>query len=164
MTTTRLIPALLLAALATTAYADDDRPLPAASNAKWKAECGSCHVVYHPGLMTARSWDRVMAGLKDHFGSDATLDAASADEIRRFLVDNAADRSQHKRSRKIAASAGGADAPLRITESGWFQRKHDEVSPATFKRAKVGSAANCAACHPGAERGDFNEDAVRIPR
>jgi len=27
----------------------------------------------------------------------------------------------------------------------------------------VGSPANCVACHADAERGDFNEDKVRIP-
>ena len=55
------------------------------------------------------------------------------------------------------------EAPLRITETRWFVRKHDEVPRATWSRKSVGSAANCAACHRQAEQGIFNEDAIRIP-
>jgi hypothetical protein len=43
-------------------------------------------------------------------------------------------------------------------------RQHDEVSASTFKRASIGSAANCSACHAGAAKGDFNEHAVHIPK
>ena len=50
------------------------------------------------------------------------------------------------------------------TETAWFQDKHDEVSPATFKRPKVGSAANCAACHPRADQGNYDEHDIRLPR
>ena len=53
---------------------------------------------------------------------------------------------------------------LRISETPWFRRKHDEVSASTWKNPKIGTAANCTACHAGAERGDFDDDTVRIPR
>jgi len=55
---------------------------------------------------------------------------------------------------------------LRITETAWFQRKHDshEIRPEIWKRASVKSPANCGACHPGAGKSDFGEDRVRIPR
>jgi hypothetical protein len=55
-------------------------------------------------------------------------------------------------------------APLRITETRWFVRKHDEVPRATWSRKSIGSAANCVACHRQAEQGNFEEDAVRIPK
>jgi hypothetical protein len=127
--------------------------LPAAANAKWQAECGSCHIAFPPALLGAASWQRVMAGLDKHFGTDASLDAASAAEIGAFLERNAG-------SGRRVADAGA----LRITESRWFLRKHDEVRPSAWKNPQIRTAANCGACHGGAERGDFDEDNVRIPR
>ena len=41
---------------------------------------------------------------------------------------------------------------------------HHEVSEAKFSRESVGGRANCVACHRDAERGDFNEHRVAIPR
>ena len=54
--------------------------------------------------------------------------------------------------------------PPRISQTRWFERKHDEVSEAKFKRESVGGRANCVACHRDAESGDFDEDRVKIPR
>lgn len=124
-----------------------------ATNKSWKAECGSCHVAYPPNLLPASSWRQIMAGLRQHFGADASVDAASAAEIGAFLERNAG-----------GGKRGGESGSLRITETRWFVRKHDEVAPSTWKSPRVKTAANCSACHSGAERGDFDEDAVRIPR
>ena len=132
------------------AMAESDRF--SATNEKWAAECGSCHIAYPPQLLPAASWRRIMAGLDRHFGSDASLDAASATEIGAFLERNAG-----------RARRGDAES-LRITEGRWFRHEHDEVRASAWKSARVQSAANCGACHAGAERGDFDEDAVRIPR
>ena len=41
-------------------------------------ECGSCHAAYPPGMLPARSWQRVMGGLDRHYGSDASLDAPTS--------------------------------------------------------------------------------------
>ena len=95
-----------------------------------------------------------MAGLDRHFGTDASVDARTAAEIGAFLEGNAG------RGRKRGSDSG----TLRISETPWFRRKHDEVAASTWKNARVKSAANCSACHGGAERGDFDEHAVRIPR
>ncbi|MBI3478956.1 MAG: diheme cytochrome c [Nitrosomonadales bacterium] len=124
------------------------------ANAKWKQECSNCHIAYVPGLLPAESWRKLMAGLDKHFGSDATLDASDAKEITAYLVDNASNRWR------------APTAPLRITESAWFKSKHDshEISPAVWKNPRVKSPANCQACHSGAEKGDFSEDKVRIPK
>ena len=65
---------------------------------------------------------------------------------------------------RVMQSMGASAAPLRITETRWFVRKHDEVSQATWSRKSIGSAANCAACHRQAEQGVFDEDTVRIPK
>lgn len=125
-----------------------------ATNSTWKAECGSCHLAYPPNLLPATAWRRLMGGLDKHFGSDASIDARSAAEIGAFLENNA---GQGKRS-------GGDSGTLRVSETPWFTRKHDEVAASTWKNPKVRTAANCTACHARAEQGDFDEHAVRIPR
>lgn len=91
-----------------------------------------------------------MSNLNHHFGTDASLGSAEVKQISAWL----------------AQSAGTREAPPedRITRSAWFVRKHDEVPAATWKRASIKSASNCAACHTRADQGDFNEHAVRIPR
>lgn len=138
-------------------YGGEDRgkPVqPARVNAKWQQECSSCHIAYAPGLLPAESWRKLMSGLDKHFGSDASLDAQDSKEITTFLVDNASNRWTAK------------TAPLRITESAWFKSKHDshEINPAVWKNPKVKSAANCQACHTTAERGDFSERNIKMPR
>jgi hypothetical protein len=140
------------------------RALPPVVNTKWKEECSSCHMLYHPGLLPDRSWRAIMAGLDKHFGENASVDDPVRDEITAFLLANSADRGTSRRGAKIARSIPAGAAPLRITETAYFQRKHDELSPDVFKRPKVGSASNCVACHPGAENGAFSEDTARIPR
>jgi nitrate/TMAO reductase-like tetraheme cytochrome c subunit len=95
-----------------------------------------------------------MLGLDQHFGADASLTADENKEVTDFLVRGAS-------SRWTAAAA-----PLRISETAWFKSKHDgrEVPAAVWKRASVKSVANCQACHPGADKADFNEKSVRIPK
>jgi cytochrome c553 len=138
--------------------------IPIAMNTKWKAECSSCHMLYLPGLLPARSWTKMMTGLDKHFGENAELDAATNKEITDFLVKNSADTAGSMRGSKILNAIGKNDAPLRISETAYFIRKHDEVSASTFKRKAIGSAANCIACHKGAEIGNFSEHEVRIPK
>ena len=129
--------------------------LPAAANPAWKSECGSCHVAYPPGLLPAASWRAVMAGLDRHFDTDATIDAPTATAIEAFLVANAGrDRSP----------SPTAEPVLRITETRWFRKEHDEVPAALWRSAAVKSPANCAACHTRAEDGDYSERSLRLPR
>ena len=127
---------------------------PAQTNAKFQQECASCHIAYAPGLLPAESWRKMMVGLDKHFGSDASLDAQDSKEITAFLVNNASNRWS------------ASTAPLRITETAWFKRKHDghEINPAVWKNPLVKSPANCAACHPQAERGDFSERNIKMPK
>ncbi len=127
---------------------------PSQVNATFQKECSSCHIAYAPGLLPAESWRKVMGGLDKHFGTDASLTDQENKEVTAFLVKNASNRWS------------ASTAPLRITETAWFKRKHDshEISPDVWKRPSVKSPANCGACHPQADRGDFEEDNIRIPR
>ena len=105
-----------------------------------------------------------MGGLEQHFGENASLDPATQADILRFLEANAADSGRSRMGDKVVQRMGANEAPLRITETRWFVKKHDEVPRATWARKSVGSAANCAACHRQAEKGVFDEDTVRIPK
>ncbi len=140
------------------------RQIPEAFNAKWKSECSSCHMLYQPGLLPERSWTKMMGDLENHFGENAGLDAATQKEITDFLVANSSDQSNNRRGQKILKTIGKNDAPLRISETEYFIRKHREIAASVYKRKAIGSAANCVACHSGAERGDYSEENVRIPK
>jgi cytochrome c553 len=132
--------------------------------AMWKAECSSCHMAYPPGLLPERSWRKMMAELDKHFGQNASLDAAATKAILDYLVENSAERSTHRRAARFLRAVPAAATPLRITENAYFVREHREVSPDVWKLPKVGSPANCNACHADAEQGNFSERNVRIPR
>jgi hypothetical protein len=139
--------------LATEAFAERGRMV--ADNAVWRTECGACHVPYPPSLLSAQQWRAHMGSLQRHFGSDASVDAAAAAEIGAFL------------ERGAGRDRGGAPAtaePPRVTRTSWFLQEHREVRAADCTSAAVKSAANCGACHPGADRGSFDEHTVRIPR
>lgn len=125
-------------------------------------ECGSCHLAYPPGLLPARSWRTLMGGLADHFGDSAELDATTGQQISDWLTANAAETGSHRKSAKILRSVRGS-TPLRPSQTPYILGKHDEVAPSVFRRKKITSRANCAACHGGAERWDFDDDDVKIP-
>lgn len=154
-----MLPLALLIALASAPVrADDDeddegrRPVRAPMPAVYVEECGSCHVPYPARGLPASSWRTLMAGLDRHFGNDASLSPVQADAIRGWLI--------------AGAGAQPADraAPLRLTRAPWFVREHREVPTPLWRSPAVKSAANCAACHRGAERGVFSEHDVRLPR
>lgn len=142
--------AVALSLTATTARAAGAAP----SNAEtYQAECGSCHTAYPARFLKPAEWAVVLAALDGHYGSDATLEPAALEAV----------------SRQLGVSARSADpVPTttlpRITRSHWFLDEHDEVAAATFESPAVRSAANCSACHAGADRGDFDDDSVRIPK
>jgi mono/diheme cytochrome c family protein len=140
-----------------TAHADDERRKPTQPLLPlYQQECAACHLAYPPGMLPAASWRRILATLPRHYGSDASLDPASVAALSDWLIGHAGTY------RRMGGQAPPED---RITRSDWFVREHDEVAAATWKRASVKSAANCAACHGGAQsKGDFNEHSVRIPK
>lgn len=118
------------------------------------AECGSCHVPYPARMLSAASWSTVMNNLDRHFGTDASLDAATAATIRGYL--------------EAGAGAGRRVSPdpalVRVTQSPRFLRKHDEIPASVFRGEKVKGAANCGACHTSASAGRFSDHDARIPR
>jgi hypothetical protein len=147
--------ALLLAALAVApgTWADGGSRMPAPVLPAYTQECGACHAAFPPGMLPAASWQRLMAGLGRHYGTDASLEAATARPLEAWLLAHA---GTYKRVREEPPQD-------RITRSAWFERKHREVAASTWKLPSVKSAANCAACHPGTDRGVFSEHELRMP-
>lgn len=135
-------------------------------NKTYKDECGSCHFAYQPGLLPSKSWAKLLTAeaLPQHFGDNAELDADTLKVIYDYAIANAADKSYHKRSRKIAIATEKVDAPLRITEVRYIKRKHHELSEKMVKGNKdVKSLSYCDACHTQAAKGVFDADTVRVP-
>ena len=130
----------------------DRVPLPANTPASYQAECGGCHMAYQPALLSANDWRRTMAGLKDHFGTDATVDGPAGQEIASFLERNAGN----------AVKLGSAGEPPRITQTARFIRKHREIPAKYWKDPRIKSAANCEACHRGAADGNYSEHDILI--
>jgi mono/diheme cytochrome c family protein len=147
--------AFATATCASTAFADSNTAtvplLPI-----YKQECAACHVAYPAGMLPAGSWRHLMSGLNKHYGIDASLDEKSLTEISGWL-------NAHAGTYRRVSDMPPED---RITKSAWFIRKHNEreVSPAVWKRASVGSASNCIACHTNAAQGSFNERDIKIPK
>lgn len=149
-----MLPAIVLGlAAVTSAWGDAGSLMPAKVPAAYAQECAACHLAYPPGLLPARSWKRLMGGLDRHYGTDATLDAATLKQLDGWLQANA---GTYKRVNEEPPQD-------RITRSAWFERKHREIDPTVWKLPSVKSAANCAACHTGADRGLFDDDQLQLP-
>jgi len=134
------------------------------TNKQYQSECSACHFAYQPGFLPERSWVKIMGSLDDHFGDNAKLDEATRTSIENYLRGHAADRMPNRFSRSFLRSVRDDATPMRISETAYFERKHDELSPRMVKdNPKVRSFANCATCHGGADKGVFDEDSVRIP-
>lgn len=146
--------ALLCLSALTGAQASDHNLLPVGAPKAYTQECASCHTAYPPGMLPARSWQRIMDGLDQHYGTDASLDAPTAQRLGAWLQAHA---GTYKRAREEPPQD-------RITRSTWFERKHRKVAPAVWTHDSVRSAANCAACHTFADQGRYDDDDLQFPR
>jgi cytochrome b len=131
-------------------------------DATYRSECGACHWAYHPSLLPAASWRALVSGLSNHFGEDASLEPAKAAHIAAWLVTNAAETwgtEAANRLRRVDAAA-----PLRITATPYWQRKHADVPRDAFLRNGVISKGNCTSCHDDANSGRFDDRAIHMPK
>lgn len=154
--TGRRIAGLLLSAGVSLAAHADRLPLPADTPTAYREECGSCHLAFPPALLDAGSWQRTMAELGRHFGTDASVTPAQQESIRQFLLRRAG-------SPQRLGTAADTGAPPRLTQTPWFRREHREVPGALWKDKRVNSAANCEACHAGAAQGRYSEHDLALP-
>lgn len=136
------------------------------SDKQYEEECGSCHFAYQPGLLPAKSWEALLndQALRKHFGVNAQLDPEVLKAIHDYAVENAADKSWYKRSRKIAVATEEGPAPLRITELRYISRKHHDIPEKMIKgNPAVKSLSFCDKCHTQAAQGVYDTDTVAIP-
>jgi hypothetical protein len=160
MTSPVAIAALLSAFGAPPSTADDGLNPPINMPSSYRTECGSCHLPYPPHLLSAEGgysgagWRTIMDGLRNHFGENAELEESERRRIEQYLIDNAA--SSHRRF-------GSRTDPPRLTTTLWFRRNHGSVK-SYYSDPRVSRPANCAACHPRAERWDYARESVVLPR
>ena len=136
--------------------------LPVALDAGYRGECSACHMAYSPSLLPAASWTALMAGLPDHFGEDASLDAATAARIETWLATHAAETADTLPAHAFARTA--PEAPFTLTETPFWKRRHGDLPDSLFARAGIRSRSNCAACHADAESGLFSPFSITIPK
>ena len=137
----------------------------AVDNPLYAAECGGCHFAYQPGLLPEASWRKLMDTLADHFGENAELTPETQKLLTDYLIQNAAERDPGRIAHGMVRATGAQGEPvLRITETGYFIRQHDELPPRVWRdNPKVGSMSNCSACHTQADNARFDEHQVKIP-
>lgn len=143
--------------IASTSFVHADERYNPINDQMVKEECGACHLAFQPQMLPKRSWEKIMTGLSDHFGEDASLDETSAKHIKTYLVDNAADGGWL--NGKFLRGVKDNMTPLRITKMPYWVREHNEEVPnKVWSFPKVKSKANCKACHSRAERGNYDDD------
>lgn len=133
-----------------------------AANPVYDKNCGDCHWAFHPSLLPAASWQRLMGELGDHFGENAELSPADQQAVAAWLRDNALESWDTKASHRLATV--DAQDPTRVTAAPGWKKRHHDLAKELFARPKVGSRANCPACHQDAPQGRFTARAIHIPK
>ncbi len=144
---TKILIATLAATLTLPALADKRDKQRVSFPPIYKEECGTCHVAFPAYTLSGRDWRQVMGQLGKHYGTDASLDAKTSGEILTWLERNADARMRTPDDGKLP----------RLTETGWFKRKHREVPNRFWTDPRVKSPASCQACHGKAEQGSYSE-------
>ncbi len=152
-----LLLGLILAVLGVPALAGGDWVPPVKAPVVVK-ECGSCHMAFQPAFLPARSWNRMVDELANHFGEDASLPADTVKAIRDYYAANAGDVVSRGRAGKFMRWVAPGGSPQRITENPDFLRKHNRIPERVWKDPKVVTKSNCPACHVGAEQGRYDDD------
>lgn len=134
------------------------------TNETYLKECGACHFAYQPELLPARSWHKIMDTLDKHFGTDASLPDDSKAAVYKYLAEGSAEKSHVKKAQKLLKSISPDETPARISEIKFFKREHRKITKEVLQRKAIGSISNCNACHTTADKGDYDEDLVRIPK
>ncbi len=135
-----------------------------AINPRWRDECSSCHLSFHPSLLPRRSWQALIGQQADHFGADLGLDAATSASLLSYVAENAAEKHATEAAFKIDASIAADVTPLRITQTPYWIKKHREITTVDWDLPWIKSKAHCEACHHDAQAANFEDAAMEIPR
>jgi hypothetical protein len=151
---------VLAAALIFTAATVQAETFPVVTDTSVVKECGDCHMVFPPQTLPQATWTTIIGDLSNHFGEDASLDAATTASILNFHVNNASDVSQVRAATKWRMNT----QPTRIITASRFIAKHRGCE-AAFAHESVKSPANCIACHADMQKtGSTKENISFLPR
>ncbi|NQV99407.1 MAG: cytochrome C, partial [Rhodospirillales bacterium] len=76
---------VMIAALVAFAFqARADERVPRVTDPLVRKECGACHMAFQPAFLPAKSWDKMLGELSNHFGEDASLPADQVSAIRAY--------------------------------------------------------------------------------
>lgn len=165
LTTLLAVLGVVIAALSNGFAAGWESAFPVLKHEAWEEECGACHMAFTPGMLPARSWNRMMDNLKNHFNEDASIGPTLTQSITEFLVANAADNPRATDvMQRIARSVPAGESPQRITETALFRYYHDEIPDSIWQRESVGLRSNCMACHQRAHEGRYLQKEIEIPK
>jgi hypothetical protein len=132
----------------------DERIMPVTDPLTLK-ECGECHMAFPPSLLSAGSWEVIMANLDKHYGENASLPEKDTAAITAYLTASAGRWG----SPGVSGSRDGTEVSLpRFTESRHFAHEHKRYTPDRLARKGIKSILDCVACHRGAEQGYFDDD------
>jgi len=113
-------------------------------NQLYRDECGACHWPFPPKLWYQDSWKKLMDGLENHFGEDATLAPEDEKKIRVYLIQNSTSLSRFEKT-----------VPTRITDRFIKRHGHRGMTARLRRHPEVKTFSNCPACHKRAEYGVF---------
>ena len=149
---------LMAMCLSAAAFAQAQVSVPIPAFTPYTQQCTVCHNAYPPGMMSATSWQQLMADMPAHFGGSVMVNVDTQKEISDWLQQNAG----------TFAPAATQDPPQhRITQSDWWQNIHrnsKKIPAASWKKPMRVSAAHCSACHAQAAAGEFNSKTAKVPK
>lgn len=128
-------------------------------DAVWKRECSDCHLDYHPSLLPARSWSKMFAEQKSHFGEDLGLSDETVRHLQAYAAHNAAEALASPVAWKMATTIAATAAPLRISATPYWVERHARLDAAIWKRVH---RSECGKCHRDAEAGRFAPGAIDV--
>lgn len=128
-----------------------------------KKECGSCHMVFNPEMLPAKSWEILLRGLKNHFGKEIGLDEATTSKLQSYFAGRSSDMSGSQNGRAFMEGIDREAPPLRIIDTPHFKNKHQSIADNVWSREGIKAKNNCASCHAGALKGDYEAKNVKIP-
>jgi cytochrome c553 len=139
-----------------------NKSLSPASDKTYIDKCGKCHFAYQPGLLTFKSWEKIILTPDGHAGGALSIDKKIQDELISYLREESAEKSSWKKAKKIL-NYNSNKTPVRISENSYIQTKHRRIKQDVLNRSSIKSLGNCSACHKNAAKGIYEENDVAIP-
>ena len=133
-------------------------------NAQWRELCGECHFAFHPSLLPERSWKKIFDEQHEHFGDDLDLEKDTLQQLLEFHLKYPAETGLTEPARKILFYTPENETPIRVTETHYWVKKHEDIDKSYWKHQKVKSKSNCKACHLDADQGTYEDSDMRLPK